>query len=193
MKNIFLESSVIIPKNVIVTVKKKLVRVKGKFGSLIKIFGNIDILILLKKKSNLLKIQSYYNIKTKPAMVRTVSSLIHNMILGVTSGFIYKMRIVYSHFPIVVNGFDDSNSLDFRNYFGQKNINLFYFPSRIRFDLSLAHDKRITLKSKCLDSLSTSCSLIQHHFKINNKDTRVFIDGIFISEKKVGSEKEFTS
>ncbi|AIB09844.1 60S ribosomal protein L9 (nucleomorph) [Lotharella oceanica] len=188
MKNLFLESLVTIPDNVIVTIKKKIIRVKGRFGSLEKKFYNNDILILLQKKDNIIKIHSYYNTGDKPAMVRTIASFIYNMILGVTNGFIFKMRVVYSHFPIIVKGNLDTNSLDIRNYFGQKKINLFYFPNRISFDLSLIQDKRIILKSKCLNSLSLSCNSIQHYFRINNKDTRVFIDGIFISEKSSGHQ-----
>nr|BAS01400.1 ribosomal protein L9 [Lotharella vacuolata] len=188
MKNLFLESVITIPKNVIITKKKKLIRVKGKLGSLVKNFYKNDILILIKNKDSVIKIQSYYNSKRKPAMVRTVASLIHNMILGATYGFTYKMRIVYSHFPIIIKSFIDNNSIDIRNFFGQKKVNLFYFPNRVTFDLSLIQDKRINMQSKCLDSLGLSCILIQNHFKINNKDTRIFIDGIFVSEKKINCE-----
>lgn len=37
------------------------------------------------------------------ACLRTVRSIINNMIIGVTRGFKYKMRYVYAHFPINVN------------------------------------------------------------------------------------------
>ncbi len=37
------------------------------------------------------------------ATIRTVRSIINNLIIGVTKGFKYKMRYVYAHFPINVN------------------------------------------------------------------------------------------
>jgi len=37
------------------------------------------------------------------ATLRTVRTLINNLIIGVTKGFKYKMRYVYAHFPINVN------------------------------------------------------------------------------------------
>ena len=37
------------------------------------------------------------------ATLRTVRTIINNLIIGVTKGFKYKMRYVYAHFPINVN------------------------------------------------------------------------------------------
>ena len=37
------------------------------------------------------------------ATLRTVKTIIENLIVGVTRGFKYKMRYVYAHFPINVN------------------------------------------------------------------------------------------
>lgn len=37
------------------------------------------------------------------ATLRTVRTIINNLIIGVTRGFKYKMRYVYAHFPINVN------------------------------------------------------------------------------------------
>jgi large subunit ribosomal protein L9e len=37
------------------------------------------------------------------ATLRTVRTIINNLIIGVTKGYKYKMRYVYAHFPINVN------------------------------------------------------------------------------------------
>jgi large subunit ribosomal protein L9e len=42
----------------------------------------------------------WFSTKKQRAGVRTVASHIKNMIKGVTKGFVYKMRMVYAHFPI---------------------------------------------------------------------------------------------
>ena len=52
---------------------------------------------------NVIKIEMHHGARKNVAALRTVCSLVNNMIIGVTKGFKYKMRYVYAHFPINVN------------------------------------------------------------------------------------------
>lgn len=54
------------------------------------------------------------------ACLRTVRSAIENMIQGVRYGFSYKMRLVYAHFPINVIISGDKQSVEIRNFLGEK-------------------------------------------------------------------------
>lgn len=42
--------------------------------------------------------------------------MVQNMIDGVTKGFLYKMRLVYAHFPINAIPSEDGKSLQIRNF-----------------------------------------------------------------------------
>ena len=54
------------------------------------------------------------------ACLRTVKSLIENMITGVTKGFRYKMKAVYAHFPVNIIINDGGKSVEIRNFLGEK-------------------------------------------------------------------------
>jgi large subunit ribosomal protein L9e len=48
-------------------------------------------------------IELHHGARKNVATLRTVKTLLNNLIIGVTRGFRYKMRYVYAHFPINVN------------------------------------------------------------------------------------------
>lgn len=52
---------------------------------------------------NVINIELHHGVRKNIAALRTVRTIINNLITGVTKGFKYKMRYVYAHFPINVN------------------------------------------------------------------------------------------
>ena|SRR5580700_861058 len=54
-------------------------------------------------KKDIINIELHHGARKNVATLRTVRTLINNLIIGVTKGFLYKMRYVYAHFPINVN------------------------------------------------------------------------------------------
>ena len=76
--------------------------VEGPRGKLVKNLGHISICFSHPTKDTI-AIEMHHGARKNVAALRTVRSLISNMIVGVTKGFKYKMRYVYAHFPINVN------------------------------------------------------------------------------------------
>jgi ribosomal protein L6P/L9E len=71
------------------------------------------------------QVEKWFGSKKELAAVRSVCSHISNMMIGVTKGFEYKMKLVYAHFPINVDcqkteGSKIKNRIEIRNYLGQK-------------------------------------------------------------------------
>ena len=64
--------------------------------------SHIAVCFSLPEK-NKVAIQIHHGSRKNVATLRTVKSLINNLIIGVTKGYKYKMRYVYAHFPINVN------------------------------------------------------------------------------------------
>ncbi len=58
------------------------------------------------------------DIAVQKKTVRTVASHIQNMIIGVTKGFRYKMKIVYAHFPMNLKVQGDKIIIE--NYLGER-------------------------------------------------------------------------
>jgi large subunit ribosomal protein L9e len=71
-------------------------------GKLTKDLSHLAVCFSLPKK-NIVTIEIHHGSRKNVATLRTVKSIIQNLITGVTKGYKYKMRYVYAHFPINVN------------------------------------------------------------------------------------------
>jgi large subunit ribosomal protein L9e len=119
MKQIISSKEISIPEGVEVTVKSRVVKVKGPRGELERSFKftKIDLQVIDGK---VLRAELWFGNKKAIAGVRSITSAIANMITGVTIGFEYKMRLVYSHFPINVSIENNGAEVAIRNFLGEK-------------------------------------------------------------------------
>lgn len=83
-------------------IKTRVVTVEGPRGKLVKDLGHLSV-SFSKPAPNVINIELHHGSRKNVATLRTVRSLINNLIIGVTKGYKYKMRYVYAHFPINVN------------------------------------------------------------------------------------------
>lgn len=56
-----------------------------------------------RPKKDIISIEIHHGDRKAVAALRTVRTIMNNLIIGVTRGFLYKMRYVYAHFPINVS------------------------------------------------------------------------------------------
>ena len=122
--------------------------------------------------------------------VTTFKSLISNMIIGVTEGFRYKMRLVYNHFPIncVIN--KDKTVLEIRNFLGGKKSHFIHLPKGATVYQSKDVKDELVFDGIDNATLSLACARTNQACQIGNKDERKFLDGIFVSEKTLTNPKE---
>src|SRR4030043_1379915 len=89
-----------IPDGVQLTIEGRRVIVKGPKGTLTRDFSHEPVSLEMNDK--IVRIWVQWPRKKESALVGTIRSHIQNMITGVMKGFTYKLKIVFSHFPISV-------------------------------------------------------------------------------------------
>ena len=109
-----IESTIAIPGGVTVSFDGNVMKVNGPRGELSRNFAHPGIDIAVGEGEVSVSCE-YPRIKDK-AMVGTYVAHINNMIKGVTVGFTYHLKIVFSHFPMKVTVKGDR--VEINNYMG---------------------------------------------------------------------------
>ncbi|MFC7213021.1 50S ribosomal protein L6 [Saliphagus sp. GCM10025334] len=117
------------------------------------------------------------NAKTN-ATVGTFESHVRNAFHGVTEGWEYEMEVFYSHFPMQVRVEGDEVVIE--NFLGEK------APRRttIHGDTEVNVDgEALTLSGPNKEHVGQTAADIEQLTKVKGKDTRVFQDGVYITQK----------
>lgn len=112
------------------------------------------------------------------ATMGTFESHVRNMVFGVTDGWEYQMEVFYSHFPMQVEVQDGDVVIS--NFLGEKS------PRRttIHGDTQVQVDgEEVTLSGPDIEAVGQTAADIEQLTRVNDKDTRVFQDGVYITQK----------
>ncbi|KGQ08896.1 60S ribosomal protein L9-B [Beauveria bassiana D1-5] len=184
--NVRIVSTDLLRATVKVNIKTRIVTVEGPRGKLVKNLGHLAVNFGHPSK-NIISIEIHHGNRKNVATLRTVKSIISNMITGVTKGFKYKMRYVYAHFPINVN-VDQSKEtglweVEIRNFIGEKIVRRVVMAEGVDVAISTAQKDELVLSGNSIENVSQSAADIQQICKVRNKDIRKFLDGLYVSEK----------
>ncbi|EGZ77743.1 60S ribosomal protein L9B [Neurospora sp. IMI 360204] len=186
MRYIHSEETLEVPENVKVSIKSRIVTVEGPRGKLVKDLSHIAVNFSVIKKG-IIGLEIHHGNRKNVAALRTVRTLINNLIIGVTKGFKYKMRYVYAHFPINVNVEKNAETGNFeveiRNFIGEKIVRRVVMQPGVDVEISKAQKDELVLSGNSLEGVSQSAADIQQICRVRNKDIRKFLDGIYVSEK----------
>lgn len=132
-------------------------------------------------KKKYIKVDLWFANRKQLACVRTVCSHIDNLFVGVKQGFLYKMRFVYSHFPINVTL--TNNVVEIRNFLGEKRVRKVELMPGVEYVRTASVKDQIELSGIDIANVSLTAAKIQQATNIRHKDLRKFLDGIYVSEK----------
>lgn len=134
--------------------------------------------IKIEKTDGKIKVSSESDKRTTKAVVGTVAAHIRNAIEGVTKGYTYKMRIIYSHFPVTVKVEGDKVLIS--NFLGERvpRVAKILGKTQVKID-----QQDVTLTGASLEEVSQTAANIEQAARIVGYDKKVFQDGIYITSK----------
>merc|ERR1711982_175685 len=142
-KTLVSEESIKVPKGIKISIKAKKVEVTGKNGTLKRDFKHLPIELFLC--GNEVRARMYFAKSKQISMLRSVCSHIQNLFDGVEKKFVYKMRLVYAHFPINANITNGGKTLEIRNFLGEKIVRVVNMLPGVKVDKSTATKDEITV------------------------------------------------
>jgi len=184
MRDILQTEELEIPSSVEVTIKSRVITVSGPRGTLTKKVRHVDMDIrVIKGKTTKVTLAVWQAGRKHVACLRTIRSLIKNMVIGVTKGFRYKMRAVYAHFPINSIIQENGHGLEIRNFLGEKTVRHVAMLSGVEISESKTLKDELILEGNDIDNVSQSAASVQGICRVRNKDIRKFLDGIYVSDR----------
>ncbi|WP_306058818.1 50S ribosomal protein L6 [Natronococcus wangiae] len=165
-----------IPENVSVEVDHLDVTVDGPEGAVTRRLWYPDVTV--EVEDDHVVIESDAEDAKTNATVGTFESHVRNAFHGVTEGWEYKMEVFYSHFPMQVRVEGDDVVIE--NFLGEKAAR----RTTIHGDTEVSvDDERLVLSGPNKEDVGQTAADIEQLTRVSGKDTRVFQDGVYITEK----------
>ena len=157
------------------SVEDNLVKVKGEKGELRRKFPPQ---VGISKIDNSVVISSDGEKRKQKALMGTIKAHIMNMAYGVKNGYGYRMRIVYSHFPMNVKV--QGNEVVIDNFLGERHPRKAKILEGVDVDIK---GQEVSITGIDIENVSQTAANIELSTRIKRRDLRVFQDGIYITYK----------
>jgi len=163
-----------IPDEVTATMDHLELTVEGPNGSVTRRLWYPDVSVSVEDGSVVVETDEE-NAKAQ-STVGTFESHVTNMVHGVTEGWEYTMEVFYSHFPMQVAV--EGSEVVIENFLGEK------APRRteLRGDTEVTVDgEELTVAGPSIEDVGQTAADIEQLTRVTDKDTRVFQDGVYIT------------
>ena len=174
------QSAVQMPDGVTVALAGRMLSVKGKLGEAKKNFDKINVNVAVE--GNRVVFTPFSAKKKDNVIINTVSSIVNNMVTGVTKGYTYKVKVVYAHFPITEK--TKGKQVLVENFVGERSPRVAEIVGDCK--VSVEGDD-VLVKGVSVEDVGQTAANIELATKIRRKDQRIFLDGLYIYHKEEGS------
>lgn len=173
-----IEHTIEIPEGVSATLDGITLKVNGPNGNLEREYHSSSLKLMVE--SDKVIVQVDLPRRKDKALAGTWNAHINNMVKGVTSGFTYNLKALYSHFPMTLK--QEGNELVVNNYFGER------VPRRAKIlpGVKVEIKNKVELVVSGIDKelVGQTAANIERCATVKNRDRRVFQDGIYLLSKE---------
>ena len=120
--------------------------------------------------------------RREKALSGTWAAHIRNMAKGIDTGFTYRLKAVYSHFPMTIKV--EGNQMSITNLFGEKVPRIAplpWSPNDVKVEVKNKVD--VIVSGVDIEKVGQTAANIERACRIRKRDRRVFQDGIYIVAK----------
>ncbi|MCK4778849.1 MAG: 50S ribosomal protein L6 [Candidatus Lokiarchaeota archaeon] len=185
VKIAFFKEELEIPSDVKVTLEGgHHIRVKGPEGDITKDFSHIRGIKVSIDKNHIIFTTNFPKSGTL-ALIKTVVSIINNLIIGVQTNYKFISKICYSHFPCNCEVQSDKKEIHVVNFLGERAPRKAKYPENVRVEVE-SDDVYFIGPDK--EALGQAAANVKRACRIRKKDPRVFQDGVYLYKKMRGDE-----
>ena len=118
--------------------------------------------------------------RKEKALIGTWRAHLKNMAQGVSSGFLYEMKIVFAHFPMKVSV--KGNVIHVANFLGEKASRSSAIIGDVKVNVK---GDAVTIEGNNVEEVGQTAGNLEKATIVKGRDTRVFQDGIYVISKGV--------
>ena len=167
-----LNEKISIPDGVTATLENNIITIKGEKGELSRTFLHPKIKI--KVNGNIIGIHSKNIRRKEKALIGTFIAHMNNMIKGVSKGFEYKMKTVFSHFPIKTSV--EGNEFIIQNFLGERSARKAKILNGVTVEVN---GEDVTVQGFDKERVGQTVANIERATLVKRRDIRVFQDGVY--------------
>ena len=131
--------------------------------------GDLEVFVNLPRRSD-------------KALAGTWAAHLRNMALGIDEGFEYRLKAVFSHFPMSLKV--DGKQMVINNLFGEKVPRVAKLPwSPAEVEVRVENKTDVVVRGADREKVGQTAANIERACRIKKRDRRVFQDGIYIVSK----------
>ncbi|KAL0233834.1 hypothetical protein PCE1_002340 [Barthelona sp. PCE] len=174
-----------IPENVHITVKNRIVTVKGDKGTVIRDFKHMPITLEIVNGGKTLRGSMFLAKKKTLAALRSAISRIETAALGVTHGYEYKMLAVHYHFRMDLEVTNNNRHLTIGGFLHTINKHI-EIPQEWECEFAKGEfDNEIFIRGIDKEQVSQIAASVSRSCRVGHLDNRKFLDGLYVENKRL--------